>query len=235
VTWVPPPLNPSLPETLPVFPLPGVVFFPGTVLPLHIFEARYRKMVRDAREGDGLIALALLKPGWEREYYESPEVHRLGCAGRIIEAHELPDGRFNIKLAGVCRALFLGFDSERPYRVARVRPVRERVPLDLDPGVAQAKAALVCAYAQLVAAQSGDPATGLEDTVTVPIHPLVNTVCTHIDLPPGAKQRLLRLDDVLERCTTVTQLLHEERDRILRAAPRRTGGSRPPEGGETIH
>ena len=66
-------------QPVPVFPLPTVVLFPHAVVPLHIFELRYRTMVRDALSGERVIALALLKPGWEREYHASPEFHALGC------------------------------------------------------------------------------------------------------------------------------------------------------------
>ena len=99
---------PELPRIVPVFPLPTVVFFPGTILPLHIFEQRYKKMVQDAQSGTGVIAMALMKQGWEPEYYGSPDVFRIGCAGCIAEVVNLPDGRFNIKLAGVSRVLFEG-------------------------------------------------------------------------------------------------------------------------------
>jgi len=58
--------------TIPVFPLPDLVFFPHATLPLHIFEPRYREMTEDALRGDRLIAMALLKPGWERAYDGNP-------------------------------------------------------------------------------------------------------------------------------------------------------------------
>ena len=65
---------------VPVFPLPDVVFFPGTVLPLHIFEPRYRSMVRDAVAGEGLIAMALLRPQWEQALTTHPPIHTVGGA-----------------------------------------------------------------------------------------------------------------------------------------------------------
>src|SRR5262245_15723445 len=65
--------------TVPVFPLPDLVFFPHASLPLHIFEPRYREMTDDALKGDRLIAMALLKPGWERGYDGSPDIFPLAC------------------------------------------------------------------------------------------------------------------------------------------------------------
>ena len=221
MTWLPPPAAPALPASVPVFPLPGLVFFPGTVLPLHVFEPRYQRMVRDARAGQGLIALALLKPGWEPEYYDAPEVHPLGCVGRLIEVVELPEGRFNIKLAGVCRTLFVSFESDTPYRTARIRALPEHVPPEGSPAVAEAKSNLLCAYASWASEITGETPTGLEGAVSAPLHALVNTMCAHIDLPAATKQRLLRCDDLLERCQMATDALRRQLDRVRRSRPAR--------------
>src|SRR5439155_3670176 len=112
--------------TVPVFPLPDLVFFPHASVPLHIFEPRYRKMIEDVLGGDRLIAMALLKPGWEQGYDGSPEIFPLGCAGLIEEEARLPDGRFNIRLRGVTRVEIQSFERESPYRVARVRVLADR-------------------------------------------------------------------------------------------------------------
>jgi len=226
LNWLPPPAAPPLPDIVPVFPLPGLVFFPGTILPLHVFEPRYRRMVKDARAGDNLIAMALFKPGWEPEYYGSPEVHPLGCCGRLIEVVELPDGRFNIKLAGVSRTLFLSFVDDSPYRTARIKAIPEHVPPEGDPAVVRAKADLVCAYSGLTSVRTGETATGLEGAVSVPLHQLVNTLCAQVDLPAPIMQRLLGLDDLLDRCRAAADALRRqtERARLARGKPHTPGG-----------
>ena len=104
-----------LPPTLPLFPLPNVVLFPGVFLPLHIFEARYRAMTEDALAGDRMIGMALLKPGFEAEYEGRPPIYPVGCMGLITHAERLPDGRFNIVLQGVER-----FRVHRRRRLARL-------------------------------------------------------------------------------------------------------------------
>ncbi|MFQ5668961.1 MAG: LON peptidase substrate-binding domain-containing protein [Acidobacteriota bacterium] len=225
-----PPELPSLPRSVPVFPLPSVVFFPGTVVPLHVFEPRYRLMVRDARAGSGFIALALLKPGWEPEYYGSPEVHSIGCAGRLLEVVDLPAGRFNIKLTGICRVRFLSFESESPYRVARVHALHERIPDEERADVKEARMGLVGAYALFMAKKTGQPAAGIEGAATAPLQTLVNTLCAQMDLPPPKKQKLLRMDDILERCLVLTEFLAQERRNLL---PR--GGESPGGGSPTVH
>ena len=91
----------SLPERIPLFPLPNVVHLPHSLLPLHVFEPRYVRMVEDARRGDGILGMVRLLPGWEESPEAEPRVARIGCAGRITELKELPDHRFNLKLAGL--------------------------------------------------------------------------------------------------------------------------------------
>src|SRR5215207_9114354 len=88
---------------LPLFPLPNVVFFPRTRLPLHVFEPRYRQMVQDALDGDQRFGLILLKPGWEPEYFGAPPVHSTGTLATIEQAVPLDDGRFNIVVRGDAR------------------------------------------------------------------------------------------------------------------------------------
>jgi Lon protease-like protein len=194
-------------------------------------------MIEDARAGDGIIALALLKPGWEPEYYGSPEVHPIGCAGRLVEVDALPDGRYNVKLAGLSRVRFETFVAETPYRLARIRTLPEEVPEDNGSGVPEARMGLVGAYAMLVSEVTGQPAHGLEGATTAPFHALVNTLCAYIDLPPAVKQDLLRMDDVLARCRAVTALIEGERRRLQQARQRGDDDDDPAGGdqGATIH
>lgn len=111
-------------QALKVFPLPSAVLLPHAVLPLHIFEPRYRALVRDALAGDKVMALAQLEPGWEGQYGERPPLQPMMCAGLIIWHEELPDGRYNILLQGVCRARLLAeLPPDKPYREVRVQPL----------------------------------------------------------------------------------------------------------------
>ena len=103
--------------TLKVFPLPSVVLFPGAIVPLHIFEPRYRALVGDCLAGDKVMALAGLEPGWESDSGERPRMRPLCCAGVIAWHEELPEGRFNIILQGVVRARILKeLPGDKPYR-----------------------------------------------------------------------------------------------------------------------
>ncbi len=92
----------ALCETLPIFPLPGVLLLPRGQLPLNIFEPRYLAMTRDALAGDRLIGM--VQPSDRHQPLSgSPPVYPTGCAGRITSFSETEDGRFLITLTGLCR------------------------------------------------------------------------------------------------------------------------------------
>jgi len=113
-----------IPQQVPLFPLPEVVLFPRTILPLHIFEPRYREMMADALNGERAIAVALLKPGYEPLYYtRRAPVHSTLGVGSIVEHEKLEDGNYNLLLRGVARATIVEEVGEHDYRVARVEPV----------------------------------------------------------------------------------------------------------------
>ena len=112
-----------LPPTIPIFPLPNVVLFPGVFLPLHIFEPRYREMVADALDGDRLIGMVLLRPGWEGDYEDRPAVYPIGCAGVITHHEQMPDGRYNIVLRGLEKFKVLDEEDSKTYRLAHIQPL----------------------------------------------------------------------------------------------------------------
>src|SRR5262245_58102592 len=91
-----------------LFPLPNMVLFPHVVQPLHVFEPRYRQMTADALAGDRLIAIVLLKPGWEAEYEGRPTLYPVACLGRVVADQLLPDGRYNLLVRGLSRMKVLG-------------------------------------------------------------------------------------------------------------------------------
>jgi Lon protease-like protein len=125
----PDPLRDDELAALPVFPLPRVVFFPGTVLPLHLFEPRYRAMIEDClTKGPRAMAVALLQPGWEADYEGRPPVHAIAGAGRSVEHVRRPDGRFDVLLHGLARVRLEELPPDRPYRLARATPLPDRVP-----------------------------------------------------------------------------------------------------------
>ena len=121
-------LDPSDPTDLgvvPLFPLPNVVLFPRAVLPLHIFEERYKAMTARALRTDRRVAMALLKPGWEKSYYSRPTIEPVVCVGTILTHEKLPDGKYNFLLQGTARARIVQEVGEETYRLARLRRLPE--------------------------------------------------------------------------------------------------------------
>ena len=120
--------------SLPIFPLPDLTFFPHTLLPLHIFEARYRAMITDCLSRDKRLAVVGLKPGYEASYEGKPPVHAVCGVGRIVQWERLASGRFNLLLRGEGR---VRIDRELPtdtlYRMVAATPLGETA---VDPAAA---------------------------------------------------------------------------------------------------
>ena len=104
-----------------LFPLPNLVLFPHVMQPLHVFEPRYRDLLEDALEGDRLIAMAILQPGWESDYEGRPPLYPIACLGRVTTHHRLEDGTYNVLLLGLRRVRLLReLEPIRSYREAEV-------------------------------------------------------------------------------------------------------------------
>ncbi len=121
----------SFPAT-PLFPLPGVVLFPRAVLPLHIFEERYKAMTAEALGGSRQIAMALLCSGWEKTYYGRPEIEPVVCVGEILTHEQLADGKYNFFLRGVARARVVREWRRDTYRVADLQKLPETAVPEVD-------------------------------------------------------------------------------------------------------
>ena len=195
----------DLPSFIPILPLPNVVFFPEVPLPLHIFEPRYRAMVRDAIASSGVIGMVLLRDGWEPEYHAAPEIYRVGCAGKIVETTPLPDGKFNIVLAGLREFEIVSEQRERLYRQASVT---WRAPAPDEPLPSEARAALVRAIERHLGHSADDDLRGLLGDAGLSDATLVNFFAFWLELTPVEKQCLLeerggaprarRLHEILE-------------------------------------
>ncbi len=112
-----------------LFPLPNVVLFPRVIQPLHIFEPRYKQMVEDALDDNGLIALCLLRPSAGYGANNVAPIYSEICIGKIVQEERLPDGRFNLLLQGVSRAKIIKeVNDGKLYRTAKVEILHD-VPL----------------------------------------------------------------------------------------------------------
>jgi hypothetical protein len=137
--------------TVPIFPLPNVVFMPHTVLPLHIFEPRYKQMFADALAGDRRIAVVQLKPGWEKDYYGSPAVYRILGVGQIMGSERWPDGRYDVALEGLGRGRMVSESQHGDYRVAEVEMLPDLVKPEAAGEVAALRAQFLPAFERIAA------------------------------------------------------------------------------------
>lgn len=109
-----------------LFPLPDVVLFPHVIVPLHIFEPRYRQMTRDALDDDQLIAIVRIEP--RADWVEPVPIAGIACVGKIVHHEHLADGRFNLLLLG-CKRVRL----DREIRGGKLYRIAESTVLDDEP------------------------------------------------------------------------------------------------------
>ncbi len=187
---------------LPFFPLPRCVMLPGCVVPLHLFEPRYRAMVADCLASRRpVLALAMLEPGWEGSYEGRPPVRTIAGAGRIIAHRAHPDGTFDIVLRGVTRVQLDELPAEgQPYRRARASVLEDGTPLD---GLARQRvlAPVLATLAALEAMRARD----------------VRRESDPLDLSGPLSLVVDRLADRCLRNATLRQQILEEVNVVLRA------------------
>jgi Lon protease-like protein len=213
----------ALPEgefLLPLFPLPNLVFFPQTRLPLHIFEQRYRQLIRDAVDGDQRFGIVLLRPGWESNYYGAPAVYACGTLGFIEQAVPLDDGRYNILVRGDVRFHILDEVSRAPYRTARVVAIPEPARA-AEEAYAQREwlAELSRQYLHYLPNQMSVP-----EIAMVSLESLTNALIMSLNLDVEEKQTLLEVDDVIRRAEQVGNELQSRIESLRFLSPYRREG-----------
>lgn len=110
---------------IPIFPLPNVTLFPGTYMPLHVFEPRFRKLTKNALNGDRLVGLALLKEGWQKNYFGSPPICKTFGVGKIVDHEELDNGCFNLMLEGFFRVRLIEEFPTTAFRAGHVQVLQD--------------------------------------------------------------------------------------------------------------
>ena len=198
---------------VPIFPLPEVVFFPETVLPLHVFEPRYRQMVADCLAADGWMAVVMLRPGWEKDYQGRPPVESIAGVGEIIQAEMLADGRYNILLHGRSRIQILSEEPAdgRPYRVVRAERLEESGPKGDDRTFVARLQELRAAHARLLVAlgQSHPDVVGRLTVAGATPGAAIDRIVSAVVPDAEVRQRLLETIDVSERLDLAVGALGE--------------------------
>ena len=210
---------------IPVFPLPKLVLFPGTWLPLHIFEPRYRELLTDALASESrLIAVAQLKPGWEPNYDARPAIYPVAGVGRIVKHAKNSDGTFDIVVEALARVQLDELEpSSLRYRRATATVLRERVPKGgVSPSEVSALLSLATRVAALVKRALPGFVMQAEDDDTPGL--LSDRIADQFVLDPAARQDLLETLDVGLRIRALTLQLAQLH---LALSPNDDGGSPP--------
>jgi len=194
---------------IPLFPLPTTVFYPNTFLPLHIFEPRYRCMVEDAIEAEGKIGMILLKSGWEKDYYGTPEIMTVGCLGKIERYSQLPEGKYNMLLSGLHRFRILQEIEGKLYRQAQVELLEEVNNQDLtDDSLPIRKQVIENMKQYLGKISDGEKVEHVIDMKNcATLAQLVDRITYHFDLPASKMQEFLEEQDVQKRANTLHSLI----------------------------
>jgi len=209
----------ALPSKLRIFPLGEVVFFPDTLLPLHVFETRYRKLVADALTDDRTIGMVLIRGAdgsvapAPAERPDRPDVYAVGCAGRIVEHERLEDGRSMIVLRGTVRFRIRGeVEVADPYRIVDAQALYEApIPAEHMRPWRDELRELVGDY---VAAMAGERASVDQVFGKLDLEGLVNYLSASLPIAVLEKQSLLECATGEQRFRRLCEIL---RYRIVEA------------------
>jgi len=198
----------ELPESVPVMPLTGVLLFPNALLPLHIFEPRFREMLARALDDDRMLCVALVRPG--RSHWEtSDDFYEVSTVGLIRACVGRSDGTSDLILQGIRRVKFDEFKQEKPFPIARIKPLKTRTTLTVE---TDALAAKVLEYYQ----QLKETGRGLPEKIDRYLSEmsdpemLADLIASTFISEPTRRQKLLEELDLNQRLRLLIQYLREE-------------------------
>ncbi len=186
-------------EIIPVFPLGGSILLPQAILPLHIFEPRYRQMVEHAMSEESLIGM--IQPVSSA----SEELHQVGCLGKIEEFQKLPNENYLIQLHGVIRFQLLHeVETDTLFRQFRVSYQDFEVDLK-EPQLPEDPERLSQAFQNYT--EKKQLQIEWEKIKSIPLHFLVNILCMNLDFGNLEKQALLESPDLVNRTENLITLM----------------------------
>lgn len=194
-------------EEIPLFPLHAVVF-PHARIQLHIFEDRYREMVRFCEEFDVPFGIVLIRAGQENN--PKPEPFLVGTTVRIEKIHRYPDGRMHLSAIGERRFRIRKLDETRPYLVGITEPLSESEPA-MEPNRLDALSMrAIEAFKILIRGMIARPDFNVDVQVPEDIGAMSFVIANFLDLENPQKQHLLELTDAGERLATLIPLIEKQ-------------------------
>ncbi len=198
---------------LPLFPLPQVVLFPHTVLPLHVFEPRYRAMLKDCLASHKMMAVPLIMDASRPDVHGHPVIASVAGIGVVIEHQALADGRTNILLRGLARVRLDELPFVPPYRRAR-GTLLEDGPSSAAPEDRTALLATVASFCADVRVKNEGFTFRVPENLA--IGALADVCAHHLVIDARARQSILEQQDPAERARMVTAELAAQHALILR-------------------
>ncbi|MES1177523.1 MAG: LON peptidase substrate-binding domain-containing protein [Myxococcales bacterium] len=206
---------------LPVFPLPNVVLFPDSTLPLHIFEPRYRELVREVLTGRKLMGVVRLKPGFEEDYEGRPPVFDVCGVGQVVDSVERADGRYDITLRGIARARIV--EELPPLRSFRQMHLEELIDGSSDAAVTSAWQRKLISLWSTLAPHLPESVRDLRALTRGAEGPgaYADRLAAALVGDPDGSQRLLAELDPAERLRLLTEKLQQVHDSVAPPSPGR--------------
>jgi Lon protease-like protein len=189
---------------VPVFPLPHVFLFPGAVMPLHIFEPRYRAMTQSALSSDRLICMANIVEDAAPDESGNPAIARIAGLGEIVNHEKLADGRYYLLLQGRCRVHLKELEFRPPYRraCAAVLASTGEEPSETERIVLRA-----AIQQNITRERETHPDFAFEYPETIPTSQLVDLCGQHLIEEVAVRQRLFETLDVEARLQSCIEAL----------------------------
>jgi ATP-dependent Lon protease len=200
-------------EALPMFPL-STVLLPGALLPLHVFESRYRVMIRECLEGDPRFGVVLISKG--SEVGGGDTRCSVGTVARILRAVALPDGRSLLLVRGERRFRIAEWLGEEPYPRCAVDWIHEAPSTAGDEDATASGAAAVRRARALLSELHEDPAPGHLETAEADPETRAWTLCEMAPLTPYDRQRLLESEGLVARMALLRELSDALADDLVR-------------------
>jgi len=200
--------------TAPIFPLPSTVLYPHMSLPLHIFEPRYRALLADALDGERVIAMALLQnplsgPSWSKQ--ENPQIHEMTCLGKIVAHEMLPDGRSNIVLQGLYRAVVVEeLSLDEPYRMAQLELYKDLYPSEPVIDRDHRRRELLLGFRKLLKHADAESVVGQLFESAIPLGTLSDVIANILRIDHSARQEMLEEVDADQRSELLLMHLRRE-------------------------
>jgi uncharacterized protein len=200
---------------VPLFPLPNVVLFPKTPMPLYIFEEKYRTMVREVLAGSGELVIGLLRAGLESSYTSVSAVHEIACLGRIETYEELEDGKYNIVVVGIHRVRIIREVQHSPYQLVEVEMIQNAEFDERSADVIARHNHLSGLFAKFTELATGVKQHAFEFMPQLDFESLVNMVAMTLNLAIEQKQALLEINEASQRCDALIPILQQQLETLM--------------------